>query len=90
MEIFIDAICKYQLTYKQIDNTLSTFYTDGISSNPENNATRRNERLYVLENEYKPYYKDVNDVLLYKSKLQILKNSRIIKTLVKLGFLNKF
>lgn len=89
-KFFIDAICKHNLSYIQIDKTLSTFYFDGISSILQNKAVRLKERNEVLEKEYSVYLQDINDVLLYKSQLDNLRKSRIIKLLVKFGFLNKF
>ncbi|OEK08842.1 hypothetical protein A8C32_00775 [Flavivirga aquatica] len=90
-KFFIDAICKYNASYIQIDETLSTFYFDGgISSNPANKKIRQSERKQVLENEYRSYFQDVKDVLFYKSIVDNLRKSRIIKLLVRLGFLHKF
>ena len=89
-KFFIDAICKYQLTYIKIDKTLSTFYIGGISSNPNNRKLKHDERYQVLEQDYAVFLKDINDTLLYKNIVESFRKSRIIKTLVKLGFLNKF
>lgn len=89
-KFFIDAICKYNLTYVKIDKTLSTFYIGGMSSNPNNRKLKHDERYQVLEQDYAVFLKDINDTLLYKNIVESFRKSRIIKTLVKLGFLNKF
>lgn len=89
-KFFIDGICKYNITYKKINTTLSTFYIGGISSNPDNRALNHNEKQQVLQEEYPAYLKDMDDVLLYKDIVTTFRKSRIIKLLVKLGFLNQF
>ncbi|MBP0904521.1 glycosyltransferase family 2 protein [Mariniflexile gromovii] len=89
-KFFIDAICKYNLTYKKIDKPLSTFYIGGMSSNPANRALKHSERSQVLEQEYAAFMKDMSDTLLYKHIIENFRKSRIIKILVKFGFLNKF
>lgn len=89
-KFFIDAICKYNASYIKINKTLSTFYIGGMSSNPENRIIKHNERQQILENEYAVFMKDIHDTLVNKKIVANFRKSRIIKTLVKLGFLNKF
>jgi len=89
-KFFIDGICKYNLSYQRIDNTLTTFYLDGMSSNPKNRKIIFNEKQYHLKQEYPAYLRDIDDILVKNDKLNSLRNSKIIKLLVKLGFLNKF
>lgn len=89
-KFFMDGICKYNLTYKKINATLSTFYIGGMSSNPANRSIKYNEIQQVLKNDYPAYIQDLEDVLVYKATVTSLRNSRIIKALIKFGFLNKF
>ncbi len=89
-KFFIDAICKCQLSYKHVPKVLSTFYLGGMSSDPENRTLKFTERAQVLENEYALYYQDIEDTIALKNTVRTFKNSRIIKTLVNLGLLNKF
>ncbi|MCF7560322.1 glycosyltransferase [Sabulilitoribacter multivorans] len=89
-KFFMDAICKYNVTYKHINKPLSTFYIGGMSSNPENRIFKQNEKNIVLKEEYTAYIQDLDDVIAFRNTLNNLKSSRIIKILVKLGFLNKF
>ncbi len=89
-KFFIDAICKYNLSYKRIAKPLSTFYIGGLSSNPKNQIVKFNEKESVLNKDYLIYIKDFDDVIGYKKTLNSLRSSRIISLLVKLGFLNKF
>ncbi len=89
-KFFIDAICKYNLSYKHIAKPLSTFYIGGLSSNPKNQVVKFNEKEAVLKTDYAIFTQDVNDILLYRKKINNLRHSRIIKLLVRLGILNKF
>lgn len=89
-KFFLDGICKYNLTYKKINSTLSTFYIGGMSSNPENREIKQQEKQQVLQQDYAVFVKDIEDVLLYKDIVTTFKKSRIITILVQLGFLNKF
>jgi glycosyltransferase involved in cell wall biosynthesis len=89
-KFFIDAICKYQLTYKKVSEAITTFYIGGMSSNPENYNLKISEREDVLSNEYTAFYQDVDDTIQMRKTLDSFKKSRIISLLVKLKFLNKF
>lgn len=89
-KFFLDSICKYNLTYKKINTTLSTFYIGGMSSNPANRVIKKNEKQQVLQKEYPAYLQDLDDVIIYKDIVTNFRESRIIKFLVKLGFLNQF
>lgn len=89
-KFFIDSICKNNVSYKRIDNTLSVFYLDGMSSKPNNKALIVNERQKVLGTEYGAFIKDFDDVIKYRALITGLRKSRIINLLIKLGFLHKF
>ena len=89
-KFFIDAICKYNLTYKKINIVVSTFYIGGMSSNPSNRSLKFQEREQVLQQDYPAYVIDLEDVLVNKDLLETLRKSRIIQLLIKWKFLNKF
>ncbi|MFV8378262.1 glycosyltransferase family 2 protein [Flavobacterium sp. LB3R33] len=89
-KFFIDSICKYNLSYKKINTTLSTFYIGGMSSNPANRTIKQNEKQQVLQQDYAAFVQDLDDVILYKDIVTTFRKSRIIKLLVKLRFLNQF
>jgi glycosyltransferase involved in cell wall biosynthesis len=89
-KFFLDGICRYNLTYKKINTTLSTFYIGGMSSNPANRAIKQDEKQQVLQQDYAAFVQDLEDVIVYKNLVTNFRNSRIIKILVKMGFLNKF
>ena len=89
-KFFIDAICKYNLSYKHIRKPLTIFYIGGLSSNPKNQILKYNEKQSVLRGDYLIYITDFDDIISYRKTLNNLRSSRIIYLLVKLGFLNKF
>jgi glycosyltransferase involved in cell wall biosynthesis len=89
-KFFIDSICKYNMSYKKINNTLSTFYIGGMSSDPSNRDIKQDERQQVLQEEYPAYLQDLDDVIVYKDIVSNFRKSRIIKFLIKLGLLNQF
>ncbi|MEL0455963.1 glycosyltransferase family 2 protein [Flavobacteriaceae bacterium SZ-1-7] len=88
-KFFLDAICKFNVSYKYVSKPLSTFYIGGMSSNPENRILKQSEKKEVLK-DYTVYAQDLEDVIAYRKTLNNLRSSRTIKLLVKLGLLNKF
>lgn len=89
-KFFIDSICKYNCNYLHVDKVLTTFYFDGISSKLENRAIIEKEKQEVLQTNYVAYMQDLDDVLKYMTIVHSLRRSRIIKCLIRFGFLNKF
>lgn len=89
-KFFLDSICKYNVTYKKINTTLSTFYIGGMSSNPANRAIKQDEKQQVLQQDYATFVQDLDDVILYKEIVTTFRKSRIIRWLVKFRFLNQF
>jgi glycosyltransferase involved in cell wall biosynthesis len=89
-KFFIDAICKFQLTYKYVPEVLTTFYIGGMSSDPKNWSLKEAEKQGVLNEEYTLFYQDVEETVLMKRVLNSLKKSRIINALVRFKLLNKF
>jgi hypothetical protein len=70
--------------------TLTTFYLDGISSVPESKVVIDAEKQEVLQSSYSAYMQDLEDTLKHMTIIHNLRKSRIIKTLIRLGFLHKF
>jgi glycosyltransferase involved in cell wall biosynthesis len=89
-KFFMDAICKNNVSYKKVDDTLSEFHLDGLSSKAESRNIIFSEKQAVLRSEYAAYTRDLDDVIEQRKLINALRQSRIIKLLVKLGFLNKF
>jgi len=89
-KFFIDSVCMYNCKYLHVDKILTTFYLDGISSLFENRHIIDKEKQEVLQSGYAAYMQDLDDVLKYMTIVQSLRRSRIIKYLIRFGFLNKF
>ncbi|TGV04416.1 glycosyltransferase family 2 protein [Flavivirga rizhaonensis] len=89
-KFLILALCKYNATYKYVDDVFSNFYKGGISSLEENFKIVKAERASVLNSEFSIQMNDLK----YKFKLErILRNlrkSKKIQILIKLGLINKF
>ena len=89
-KFFIESVCKFNYSYKRIDETLSTFYLDGLSSDPNNKDLIFDEKHKVLSSHFQAYLKDNNQFSELKSAIVNLRESKKIKLLVKLGLINKF
>ena len=89
-KFFIECVCKYQVSYFHVDKILTVFYLGGLSSLPENMKVIYEEKQEVLKKDYSPYLRDLEEVLEYKTIINNLRRSRIIRWLIKLRFLNKF
>lgn len=89
-KFFVESICKYNCSYIKIDQILSTFYLDGISSDPQNKELINKERRQVLESGFTAYIEDTERLFEYNQTISRLRKSRKIKLLVKLGLVNKF
>lgn len=89
-KFFIDSVCRYNASYFHVDTTLTIFYLDGISSLLENRIIIDKEKQEVLQSNYAAYMQDLDDVLKYMTIVYSLRRSRIIKCLIRFGFLNKF
>ncbi len=89
-KFLILALCKYNATYKYVDDVFSNFYRGGISSLEENFHVMKKERDLVLNTEFLIQMNDLK----YKFKLErILRNlrkSKTIQLLIKLRLINKF
>lgn len=86
---FINAICKYNATYKYYDTNLSVFYFDGISSSIEHSALILSERNMILQRDFPLYVSIIDEVKEARLLKLHLKNSRLLKIARKLGFLKQ-
>lgn len=89
-KFFLDAVCKYNLSYSRINNTLSTFYLNGISSLNSNSELIFQEKEKVLNQEYYFFLKEINDHRVIKQKIENLKKSILFRVLIRLRLINKF
>lgn len=84
---FTDSICLNNCSYKHVDGCFSTFYIDGISSQPENRRLLLAERKAHIKASYPLYYSLYNEWIEKKEELYKLKTSASVRYLRKLGFL---
>lgn len=89
-KFFMLALFKHDCTYTKINQIISTFYADGISTDIANKELQTMERKKVLECDFKAYHEDMNELLELKLKILTLRKSRKLQLLQKLGLLNKF
>jgi glycosyltransferase involved in cell wall biosynthesis len=89
-KFFIESICKFNSSYVRINQTLSTFYLDGLSSEPQNQTLIADEKQKILNSEFGTYLVDISRFFEMEKALSNLKKSKKIKILIKLGLLNKF
>ncbi|WP_159085986.1 glycosyltransferase family 2 protein [Flavobacterium faecale] len=87
---FIQAILKYNLSYKKRAGFFSVFYKDGISSIDVNTALIQKERTLVLEKDFPILMNDLKHQYYLERVIRNLRKSRKIKWLLKLGLLDKF
>lgn len=78
---FLDAICKFNVSYQYIPTTISSFKSDGISSAKENLGLIHRERHGYLEANYPAFLHDYESTEFDLAKFSGLKNSRVRKLL---------
>jgi glycosyltransferase involved in cell wall biosynthesis len=89
-KFFILALFKHNCSYKKVDNIMTTFYRDGISSNPKNEVIITAERKEVLNTNFQAFLLEIKELYELRAVIQNLKKSKKIKFLLRLGLLNKF
>jgi hypothetical protein len=89
-KFFIVAFLKRDATYRKVNDILTLYHSDGISSNPENYNSIDDERNLVLQNEFYPIFGDMNELRNLKSTINLLRSSRKIKILQQLKLIKIF
>lgn len=94
---FMIAVCKYKSSYKHLNFTISTFYQDGISSNPENIKKIEYEIEHVLETEFPESIeirkeiirqnKEIKKLKNFEYKFNYLKKYRLVRLLALIGLI---
>lgn len=84
---FIDAVCLSKCTYKHVNETFSTFFIDGISSDATNRMLLQTERNQHIASAYPLYNSMYSEWMDKKEELYKLKTSVSVRYLKKLGFL---
>lgn len=87
-EFFTNAICLHGSTYKHVDEIISVFNYDGISSRIENQSLIKEEKEKVLLNYYSAFLPDYENISKLKSDLD-LKINRNRKKSIFSSFYNK-
>lgn len=80
-EFFILNICKGGATYKHINQVVSVFKRDGLSSKPENADQLAREKQQSLERHFQSFLADYRDYFAVKQSYELLTNSRGHKAL---------
>lgn len=89
-KFFIISLFKENCTYKKVDLQLSIVDSEGISALAENEFLILAEREKVLQNHFKAFLKDIEELNDLKFLVENLKKSRKIALLVRLRLLKKF
>jgi len=89
-KFFILSLFKENCTYKKVDLQLSIVNSDGISALAENKSLILAEREKVIQDHFKAFLKEVEELYDLKFLVENLKKSRKINLLVRLGLLKKF
>jgi hypothetical protein len=89
-KFFVESVCKFNSSYKRIDEILSTFYLDGLSSEYQNKMLIVDEKMNVLQSSFQAFIQDNNELIELKTIISNLRKSRKIQMLLKLGLINNF
>ncbi|RZK22255.1 MAG: glycosyltransferase, partial [Flavobacterium sp.] len=92
-EFFIVSICKNGASYKHVDQTISVFNYDGISSNPANASLIRDEKNKTLEAQFKTFLEDYRSYFEVQQAYEMLVNSkpqRAISKIKRMPFVSSF
>ncbi|WP_367757377.1 glycosyltransferase family 2 protein [Flavobacterium sp. WC2430] len=89
-KFFVESICKFNCSYLRINETLSIFHFDGLSSDPQNKDLIFEEKQRILKAEFPAFIEDNHELLAIRNLISNLRQSTKINMLIKLGILNKF
>lgn len=84
---FLDVVCLAKCKYRYINSSFSTYYLDGISSQPENHSILWKEKENHIKTNYPLYYSLYKEWMDKKDELYRLKSSISVRTLKKIGLL---
>jgi len=65
-KFFLNAVCRYNVTYKFVDRVISVFYLDGISSTGNSQAIIEKEKASVLKKDYPLFLQMHEELSRYK------------------------
>lgn len=76
-EFMMRAICIHGVSYKHVNQPISNFYADGISSNPAYKELLKQERNAVLQQQYGLFLLDYRRAGLHREELSVYRTSRL-------------
>ena len=82
-KFFLLATAKFNCSYKHIDQIISAYNFDGLSSKPENLPAINAERKNVLEQEFPFFIPDYADLTALKAEIKKMKNWIKVRNLFK-------
>ena len=82
---FTLVIGKHKASTKYIDEIISVFNLEGLSSNPENSNLINSERESFLKKEFSLYYEDYKNLIENQNTLNRIKSSKGFRILKALG-----
>lgn len=83
-KFYVDALGKYQASYRRADFIASVYINNGISSQPENLPLLNQERIDVLKRDYAIFYSDYLEWNQVEARLRFYENSRIHRAVKRL------
>lgn len=89
-KFLIIVLIKHNATYKHVNDTFSTFYQDGVSSQEGSFLAMEKERELVLKYEFPILMNDLKENLRLNRMIRNLRKSKKINWLIKLGLIEKF
>ena len=89
-KFIILALCKYNATYKYVNDVISNYYFDGVSSHSSSWPVIVKERTEVLNTEFRIMMEDYEKFAVAQKKLARLRSARKIQLLIRFGLLNRF
>jgi glycosyltransferase involved in cell wall biosynthesis len=78
-KFFLDAICRFNVSYKHINKTIAVFYLDGLSSLAKNQALLQEEKRSVFMKDYAMFIENSHELAM----LRVFKNNKAISIFVK-------
>lgn len=76
-EFMMRAICIHRASYKHVDQFISNFYADGISSNPAHKQLLKRERESALQKHFGLFLPDYQKAELHRNELDVYQTSRL-------------
>lgn len=86
---FLLIVCKYNASYKHVNETFSVFFLDGISSSEQSRKLIEAEKKQIVEQEFPLFVSMLDELKEGKEVKRIFESSRLIRLFRSFGFLRK-